>query len=280
MLHYGSSVAWDARAFFFSSLGCTMASLMWLQGLGFHSDYSMACLATRATRPILLLFFFLSHFQKWRATYASVIPNDMHVKLVESSIDNPPCVDPNDPDARIITFYPFYFSLGFSFRLSKFFRKVLCSMECAPSQCTLNVYQAIMCFENLSSFFKLELTVSANSGKVRSAMFYLFPSFTAMKTQVRTAPSSFAKVKHLVSANSKKIGGMRNVRDTPLKYPTDKFRNCNLSCREVCSQTSSPAERQRDIDIPPQISSRLHRSKDEDRTGRTTLPPNNCDPVV
>ncbi|CAL8174062.1 unnamed protein product [Prunus armeniaca] len=32
-------------------------------------------------------------------------------------------------------------------------------MECAPSKCTPNVYWAIMCFENLSRFFTLELTV-------------------------------------------------------------------------------------------------------------------------
>ncbi|CAL8162509.1 unnamed protein product [Prunus armeniaca] len=30
-------------------------------------------------------------------------------------------------------------------------------MKCAPSQCTLNVYRAIICFENLSHFFKLEM---------------------------------------------------------------------------------------------------------------------------
>ncbi|CAL2253725.1 unnamed protein product [Prunus armeniaca] len=73
---------------------------------------------------------------------------------------------------------------------------------------------------------------------------------------------------------------MQNVRDTPLKYLTDKLRNFNLPCTEVCSRTSLPTERQRDIDIHPQISSRLHWSRDEDRTGRTNLPPNHCDPTV
>ncbi|KAI5313223.1 hypothetical protein L3X38_042397 [Prunus dulcis] len=67
--------------------------------------------------------------------------------------------DANDPGARIITFCPFYFSLGFTFPLSKFFREVFCAMECGPSQCTPNVYWAIMCFENLSRFFKPDLTV-------------------------------------------------------------------------------------------------------------------------
>ncbi|CAL2277518.1 unnamed protein product [Prunus armeniaca] len=87
-----------------------------------------------------------AQFQKWWATYASAIPDDVHVKLVESSTDNAPCVDANDPGARIITFGPFYFSLGFTFPLSKFFREVFCAMECGPSQCTPNVYWVIMCF--------------------------------------------------------------------------------------------------------------------------------------
>lgn len=64
-----------------------------------------------------------------------------------------------NPDARIITFRPFYFSLGFTFSLSKFFRKFFCTMECTPSQCTPNVYKKIMCFGNLSCFFKLDLMV-------------------------------------------------------------------------------------------------------------------------
>ncbi|CAL8150789.1 unnamed protein product [Prunus armeniaca] len=309
-----SGVVWDARAFLFFLIGLHHGfpvvaprlglPLRLLHGLPCDSGHK-ANSSSLFLFVLLVLFFFSianltcgskvhkkrfvanlhhvtfeAHFQKWRATYASVIPDDMHVKLVEYLTDDPPCIDTNDPNARIITFCLFYFSVGFTFRLSKFFKKVLCSMECAPSQCNLNVYQAIMCFENLSSFFKLDMAVSADSRKARSAMFHLFPSFTAMKTQVGTASSSFAKVKHLVNADSKKIGDMQNVRDTPLKYLTDKLRNFNLPCREVCSRTSLPTERQRDIDIHPQISSRLYRSRDEDRTGRTNLPPNHCDPTV
>ncbi|CAL2230019.1 unnamed protein product [Prunus armeniaca] len=98
-------------------------------------------------------------FQRWRAPYASAIPEDVHIKLAKPLTDNMPCVDANDPNARIITFRPFYFSLGFKFPLSKLFKEVFCTMGCAPSQCTPNVYRAIMCFENLSRFFTLELTV-------------------------------------------------------------------------------------------------------------------------
>ncbi|CAL9001410.1 unnamed protein product [Prunus brigantina] len=98
-------------------------------------------------------------FQKWRAAHASAIPDDVHVKLAESSTDDASCVDANDSNARIITFRPFYFSLRFTFPLLKFFREVFYVMDCAPSQCTSNVYRAIMCFENPSRFFKLDLMV-------------------------------------------------------------------------------------------------------------------------
>ncbi|CAL2255461.1 unnamed protein product [Prunus armeniaca] len=76
---------------------------------------------------------FEAHFQKGCATYASAIPDDVHVKLAASSTYDASCVDSNDVDARIITFRPLYFSLCFSFLLLKFFRKVFCPMKCAPS---------------------------------------------------------------------------------------------------------------------------------------------------
>ncbi|CAL9012152.1 unnamed protein product, partial [Prunus brigantina] len=87
-----------------------------------------------------------AHFQKWCATYPCAILDDVHVKLAASSTDNEPCVDPNDSDARIITFCPFYFSLGFTFSLSKFFRKL-----------------------------------STDGGKARLAMVHLFLSLFAMR---------------------------------------------------------------------------------------------------
>ncbi|CAL2240991.1 unnamed protein product [Prunus armeniaca] len=100
-----------------------------------------------------------AQFKTWRALFDFTIPKDVHVKLAEPSSDSVPRVDSNNPGATIITFRPFYFSLGFTFPMSKFFRDVLCAMECALSQCTPNVYRAVICFENLSHFFKLDLTV-------------------------------------------------------------------------------------------------------------------------
>ncbi|CAL2271085.1 unnamed protein product [Prunus armeniaca] len=269
-------------------------------------------------------------------------------------------------------------SLQLTMRL--FFGKVFRAMEYALSQCTLNVYWAIMCFENLNCFFKLDLTMreffyffkvrhyekSAEGGKARSAMVRSFLSPTVMiqndickkqdlgpdmakvcwalniparipewrwllseywekdggllptkdvekwkqydpdsddlpterdesstehpekwkadarsskdeartswardvslvikfslkeassaeKTQVGAPPSSFARIKHLVSVDSKKIGGMQNVRGILLKSLTDKLKTCNLPCKE---------------------------SRDEDRTGRTSPPPNHRNLVV
>ncbi|KAI5318008.1 hypothetical protein L3X38_037716 [Prunus dulcis] len=84
---------------------------------------------------------------------------ELQVRLLRSPTDNDPFEDANDPGARIITFRPFYFSLGFKFPLSKLFKEVFCAMGSALSQSTPNVYRAIMCFENLSCFFMLELTV-------------------------------------------------------------------------------------------------------------------------
>lgn len=138
-----------------------------------------------------------AHFQKWCPDYTFAIPNGVHVKLATSSINDAHCMDSNDPDTKIFTFRPFYFSLGFTFPWSKFFRKELCATECAPSQCTSNVYRAIMCFANLSSFMHatpscLKISTkeimcgmlmcwrSADGGKARLAMVHLFPSLTVM----------------------------------------------------------------------------------------------------
>ncbi|CAL2258547.1 unnamed protein product [Prunus armeniaca] len=70
-----------------------------------------------------------AQFQKWQAAYASTIPDDVHVKLVKPLTNGVPCVDANDPNSRIITFYPFYFSLSFTFPLSKLFMEVCCTLE-------------------------------------------------------------------------------------------------------------------------------------------------------
>ncbi|KAI5311332.1 hypothetical protein L3X38_000053 [Prunus dulcis] len=371
-----------------------------------------------------------AQFQKWCTSFASAIPNDVHVRLVEPSTDDVARTDPNDPDARIITFRPFYFSLGFKFPMSKFFRKVLHAIGCAPSQCTPNVYRIVICFDNLNRFFRLGLTlreffyffevrrcnkyaqlcvhkekmfdilsdvdhawstdVLEVSGKwegvaddgpqvpitycdgddirkkidlepdmarIHQAMnipvkfrewrwllneyrrkdgglppardierwkrygpnsdgqpdeqdesltklsgkrkvapklsrdevatsrarhvsslkkkrhlpsAVIKPSSKEVsyteKTQVSPAPSSSAKVKYTVGADSKKVHDMRDITDAMLKSSVEKFKISDLPCKDVCAKPGSSAEKQKAADFPHRSLSRLHQSNDEDRT--------------
>ncbi|CAL9004915.1 unnamed protein product [Prunus brigantina] len=210
-------------------------------------------------------------FQRWRAAYASAIPEDVHIKLAKPLTDNMPCVDANDPNARIITFL-----------LAK---EITCGM--------------MMCWK------------SADGGKAMLVMVHLFPSHiataevksprtqatssqarnvfplrkkpklpSAEKIQVGVVPSSSARVKHLVGADSKKIGGMRNIRDAPLKPLADELEDHDLLREVVRARSSSPVERQRDADVPPRSSSRLHQSKSGGRCGRSVHPSNRHDPTV
>ncbi|CAL2270491.1 unnamed protein product [Prunus armeniaca] len=95
---------------------------------------------------------------------------------------------------------------------------------------------------------------------------------SAKKTQVGSAPSSSAMVKHLVGADSTKVGGMRCARGVLPEPPADTLENHDM-LRETARARPSSIERQRDVDIPPQSSSRLHRSKDGDRSGRSAYDP-------
>ncbi|KAI5343179.1 hypothetical protein L3X38_011055 [Prunus dulcis] len=315
-----------------------------------------------------------AHFQRWRATYASAILDDVHIKLAKPLTDDVPCVNANDPNARIITVRPFYFSLGFKFTSSKLFKEVFWAMGCAPSQCTPNVYWAIMCFENLSllhvgaDVLVMEITCgttmcwkSVDDGRSTLAMVHLFPSPIAMqeieawtghgsrmvrtlmiylldkrsalqnlgliiwpagswavmgfemgraalgrarlgleskppskrkadvkssrtqatssqarnvsplrkkpnlpsteKTQVGAILASSAMVKHLVGADSKKIGSMHNIRDVPLKALAGEFGDRDLLCKVVRGWFSSLVKRQKDADAPLQSSGRLHQTE-------------------
>lgn len=74
-----------------------------------------------------------THFQKWRTPFDFAIPYDVHVKLVESSNDDMACMDPNDPNVRIIMFRPFYIPLGLRFPMSRLFNKVFHAIECTTS---------------------------------------------------------------------------------------------------------------------------------------------------
>ncbi|XP_034225431.1 uncharacterized protein DDB_G0290685-like [Prunus dulcis] len=88
------------------------------------------------------------------------------------------------------------------------------------------------------------------------------------------------EVKHLLGADNKKVGAVRDTWDIPLKPPADKLGNRDLLDEVVRSRTSLPFEKQRDVGIPLQSSSCLHKSRNEDRTGRCAHRPNIRNPVV
>ncbi|CAL2257710.1 unnamed protein product [Prunus armeniaca] len=69
------------------------------------------------------------------------------------------------------------------------------------------------------------------------------PRFSsAEKTQVGSTPSSSTRVKHLVGADSTKVGGMLGVQGVLPKPPADKLENHDM-LREVARAQSSYAER-------------------------------------
>ncbi|KAI5316938.1 hypothetical protein L3X38_036645 [Prunus dulcis] len=80
--------------------------------------------------------------------------------------------------------------------------------------------------------------------------------------------------------DNKKVGAVRDTWDIPLKPPADKLGNRDLLDEVVRSRTSLPFEKQRDVGIPLQSSSCLHKSRNEDRTGRCAHRPNIRNPVV
>ncbi|CAL8094058.1 unnamed protein product [Prunus armeniaca] len=92
---------------------------------------------------------------------------------------------------------------------------------------------------------------------------------SAEKIQVGVVPASYARVKHLVGAYSRKIGGMRNIRDAPLKPLADELGDHDLLRKVVRARSSSPVERQRDADVPPRSLGHLHQSKSGGRCGKS-----------
>ncbi|CAL2270979.1 unnamed protein product [Prunus armeniaca] len=91
-----------------------------------------------------------------------------------------------------------------------------------------------------------------------------FPS--AKKTQVGSALPSSARAKHLVGADSTKVGGMNYVRGILLEPLVDKLENHDLLREATCAQSSS-AKSHRDADIPPRSLSHLHGQKMEIEAG-------------
>ncbi|CAL2247917.1 unnamed protein product [Prunus armeniaca] len=107
-------------------------------------------------------------------------------------------------------------------------------------------YPVLACtllMKTLSSWLSMVLFILTNT-RYELQMSSSKEVLSAEKTQAGAAPSSSAQVKHLVGMESKKIGG--------------------IPCKEVCSRIDSPAEKQRDVGIPPLCLSCLHQSRHED----------------
>lgn len=66
-----------------------------------------------------------AQFKTWRATFDSIIPKDVHVKLALRESKQSRLYNYHVPSLLL--------SLGFTFSLSKFFREVFCAMDYALS---------------------------------------------------------------------------------------------------------------------------------------------------
>ena len=61
---------------------------------------------------------------------------------------------------KAIKFHPYYFVLEFTFPMPQFFQEMICSMKCAPAQCSSNAVCVMVVFHNLSRFIGLDLTTN------------------------------------------------------------------------------------------------------------------------
>ncbi|KAM2570359.1 hypothetical protein TB2_010339 [Malus domestica] len=95
-------------------------------------------------------------FRDFLEAYWHVIPSGVRVKQVKDGSSREPC----SGTRRAIKFHPYYFVLGFTFPMQRFFQEVLCSIRCAPTQCSPNTVHVMVGFHNLSQFFDLDLTVN------------------------------------------------------------------------------------------------------------------------
>ncbi|KAM1348895.1 hypothetical protein ACFX10_003100 [Malus domestica] len=95
-------------------------------------------------------------FRDFLEAYWHAIPSGVRVRQVKYGSSREPC-----SETRIaIKFHPYYFVLGFTFPMPRFFQEVLCSMKCAPAQCSPNTVRVMVGFHNLSQFFDLGLTTN------------------------------------------------------------------------------------------------------------------------
>ncbi|XP_050121360.1 uncharacterized protein LOC126599015 [Malus sylvestris] len=95
-------------------------------------------------------------FRDFLETYWHAIPSGVRVRRVKDGSSREPC----SGTRRTIKFHPYYFVLGFTFPIPRFFQEVLCSMKCVPAQCSPNAVRVMVGFHNLNQFFDLGLTTN------------------------------------------------------------------------------------------------------------------------
>ena len=77
------------------------------------------------------------------------------MKRVNEGSSSEPCSGAQ----RAIKFHSYYFVLGFTFPMPRFFQEVLCFMKCTSAQCYPNMVRVMVRFLSISQFFDLDLTV-------------------------------------------------------------------------------------------------------------------------
>ncbi|KAB2597434.1 hypothetical protein D8674_000354 [Pyrus ussuriensis x Pyrus communis] len=95
-------------------------------------------------------------FRDFLEAYKHAIPSGVHAKHTKESSSRESC----SGAWRAIKFHPYYFVLGFTFPMPRFFQEVLCSMKCAPAQCSPNAIRVMVGFLNLTQLFDLDLTIN------------------------------------------------------------------------------------------------------------------------
>ncbi|KAB2617054.1 plastidial pyruvate kinase 1 [Pyrus ussuriensis x Pyrus communis] len=89
-------------------------------------------------------------FRDFLEVYKHVIPSGVRVKGVKDDSGHEPCGNGASTRKRAIKFHPYYFVLGFTFPMLRLFQDVICSMKCAPTQCSPNAVPAMVGFSKLS----------------------------------------------------------------------------------------------------------------------------------
>ena len=94
-------------------------------------------------------------FRDFLETYKHATPSGVRMKWVKMTAAINHVVR-----APAIKFHPYYFVLGFTFPMPHLFQEVICSMKCAPAQCSPNAVRTMVGVSNLSRFFDLGLTIN------------------------------------------------------------------------------------------------------------------------